>query len=188
MNVLYIDTHDKEINLIIFQNNKILTNFSLSNFKHQSEEMLNSVNKVLLDSKLAINDLNEIWVINGPGSFTSIRIGITVAKTLAYCLNIPIKSSTYLELLAFQIDNPNKIIEMPEKNGHFIAEYENNKLLSQFYLSKTDYKNYSQTKDNLFENIKLDSTIISNYFTTLENQNCFDVNPIYIKKIGVLSD
>lgn len=39
-------------------------------------------------------------MVNGPGSFTGIRVGLTVAKTMAYTLNIPIVSVSSLEVMA----------------------------------------------------------------------------------------
>ena len=42
--------------------------------------------------------LDEIIVVNGPGSFTGVRLGVTIAKTLAYTLNIPIKTISSLEV------------------------------------------------------------------------------------------
>jgi tRNA threonylcarbamoyladenosine biosynthesis protein TsaB len=50
--------------------------------------------KELLDSKdLKLSDLGGIVVFQGPGSFTGLRIGISVANTLAYSLNIPVVSA-----------------------------------------------------------------------------------------------
>ena len=52
---------------------------------------LNSKIKDLLDnSKFTLDQLNGIIFFSGPGSFTSLRIGASVANTLAYSLKIPI--------------------------------------------------------------------------------------------------
>ena len=39
------------------------------------------------ENNLDIKDLDKIIVVNGPGSFTGIRIGLSIAKTIAYALN-----------------------------------------------------------------------------------------------------
>ena len=59
---------------------------------HESEKLLPMVDKVLKKSKVNLKDLKKILVIAGPGSFTSLRIGIAVANTLAFSLKIPVVS------------------------------------------------------------------------------------------------
>ena len=188
MNVLYIDTHDKDVNLIIYENNKIKNQLMINNYKQLSEIMINSIDQLLKKCNYDLKDLNQICVVSGPGSFTSTRIGVTIAKTLAYSLNIEIKSITYLEILGWQIlDNPNKIIEMPEKNGHFIAKYHDNVIENMFYLSNNEYILYKQ-KNEVLEDIKIDYNSLINHINDLPCNKVFDVNPIYIKSIGALND
>jgi len=49
---------------------------------------------------LAVNDLNGIVVVMGPGTFTGIRIGLSTAKGLAEALNLPVVAISRLALLA----------------------------------------------------------------------------------------
>jgi tRNA threonylcarbamoyladenosine biosynthesis protein TsaB len=56
----------------------------------QSEKLLSNIEKILLDSKKKLSGLTGIICIIGPGGFTSLRIGITTANTMAWTLNIPI--------------------------------------------------------------------------------------------------
>ena len=44
-------------------------------------------------------------MVNGPGSFTGIRIGITIAKVYAWSLNIPITTISSLEAMAISSEN-----------------------------------------------------------------------------------
>lgn len=52
--------------------------------------VLPMIQSVLEDHKLALKDLTAIEVNPGPGSFTGLRVGITIANTLAQLLDIPI--------------------------------------------------------------------------------------------------
>ena len=45
-------------------------------------------------------DIEKIVVAKGPGSYTGVRIGVTIAKTLAWTLNIPLVGISSLEVLA----------------------------------------------------------------------------------------
>lgn len=49
---------------------------------------------LLQEHTLILTDLTEIQVNPGPGSFTGIRVGIAIAQTLGYLLNIPVNGKT----------------------------------------------------------------------------------------------
>ncbi|RAP26954.1 tRNA (adenosine(37)-N6)-threonylcarbamoyltransferase complex dimerization subunit type 1 TsaB [Candidatus Marinamargulisbacteria bacterium SCGC AG-333-B06] len=55
----------------------------------------------LFDSRL--EDIRGIGVINGPGSYTGLRIGVSYAKTLSYTLHCPVVGISSLEALAYQV-------------------------------------------------------------------------------------
>jgi tRNA threonylcarbamoyladenosine biosynthesis protein TsaB len=59
-----------------------------------------AVHSLLNDCDLTPQDLSKIVVAKGPGSYTGVRIGVTIAKTLAWSLNIPISAVSSLEALA----------------------------------------------------------------------------------------
>ena len=53
---------------------------------------------------VGIKNFTKIFVVNGPGSFTGIRVGLTVAKVMAYSLNIPVVPVSSLEVMASGYD------------------------------------------------------------------------------------
>ncbi len=88
-NAIFIDT----------SNNKIITvglrvgdkDFSLSReFNRKTQVVLPLIEQILKENKLGLGDINEICVNCGPGSFTGLRVGVAIANTLGYLLNIPI--------------------------------------------------------------------------------------------------
>src|ERR1035437_8509156 len=52
------------------------------------------------DLKLAV--LTHLAIDNGPGSFTGIRVGLNLIRSLSYALNLPVRNFCSLEVLAFQ--------------------------------------------------------------------------------------
>lgn len=58
-----------------------------------STTLLSTVHETLVAHHAGFHDLSGIVVFRGPGSFTGLRIGITVANALAYSLSIPIAGS-----------------------------------------------------------------------------------------------
>lgn len=55
-----------------------------------SQVLLSLVDKILKKNKLNYKDLKEIEVEKGPGSFTGLRVGVSVANALAFSLKIPV--------------------------------------------------------------------------------------------------
>ena len=58
--------------------------------KNQSSDLLPAINGFLTNNKIKLTDLEGILVNIGPGSYTGIRVGVTIANTLAWSLNIPV--------------------------------------------------------------------------------------------------
>lgn len=55
-----------------------------------SQILLPMIDALLMENKLNIHDITLVTVAKGPGSFTGLRVGITVANTLGWLLNIPV--------------------------------------------------------------------------------------------------
>ena len=58
--------------------------------RNKNEKILLGVDKLLKKHKKTLKALKGIIIVNGPGSFAGIRVGLSVANTLAWSLNIPI--------------------------------------------------------------------------------------------------
>ena len=183
MNTLYIDTHLFDINIILFNNEKIIKRKEIKNEKKNSQYLMPSIIEVC-DGE----EIDEIVVITGPGSFTGVRLGVTIAKTFAYVKNIPIKAITFFDAMISSLDDKTVILGINDNNGYFIAEYQQGKLNKDlFYLSKSDFEKY-ENKHKVIENIEIDYEKLIKFLKTIETINPHIVNPIYIKKIGVEND
>jgi len=66
----------------------------------RGRDLLPALRTLLADADLAPGELARVLVDVGPGSFTGVRVGVTVAKTLAWSLGIPVEAHDALALLA----------------------------------------------------------------------------------------
>lgn len=183
MKTLYIDTHLNDINIILFNNTEVIKEKSILGEKQNSTMLMPTLIEVCPKK-----DFDRIIVVNGPGSFTGVRLGVTIAKTLAFTMNKEIYPMNYFELLNISSDDGEHYFAMDEKNGFFVAHYNNHELIEDIvYLKNEEYKDFSKNK-----NIETDVTInFNNVIKSLENRentNPHEVNPIYIKKIEVEND
>lgn len=89
------------------QNKKILCSQQTHwNKKSTHSEVITVELQNLLDSaKLKLNQLTHLAVNIGPGSFTGLRVGISLTKTLAFGLDLPVAPLGSLEVLAFKFAN-----------------------------------------------------------------------------------
>lgn len=80
---LVINTSHKHLSIGLLENNHFVDGIHEEAFKTQSEMILPRLKQLLENHQLTPMDLHQIYVGLGPGSYTGVRIGLTVVKTLA---------------------------------------------------------------------------------------------------------
>ncbi len=109
--ILNIETATKNCSVALSKDGKTLAIRELSeqNFSH-AEKLHVFVEELLLETNVALKDLQAIAVSQGPGSYTGLRIGVSAAKGLCYALSIPLIALDTLEILARKIQISTGII------------------------------------------------------------------------------
>ena len=88
--VLHIDTKDqKVITVSLKKNGKVVKSLSEEN-EYGSQVLLPLIIKLLQAAGCKLQDLEGIEVEKGPGSFTGLRVGVSVANALGFALGIPV--------------------------------------------------------------------------------------------------
>lgn len=84
--------------------------------------------ELLTRAGLSLGQLNQLAVNIGPGSFTGLRVGISLVKTLAYALNLPVAPFNTLEILA-HANGPDRVFVATKavRNFYYCAGYANGK-------------------------------------------------------------
>ena len=182
MYTLFIDTHLWDILIYLLKDGKVVDKELVINKKNNSEYIFPSIVRVIDGIKL-----DEIVVVNGPGSFTGVRLGVTIAKTLAYTLNIPIKTVTALECMA--ISNNTYKVAFSDSNGYYVGNFDEsfNLIEDYTYLKDQDFATLNINND-YYLNYNIDVEKIYAFLKNRKSINPHQVKPIYIKKIGVEID
>ncbi len=186
MYTLFIDTHYNKIIIVVYQNEEVIIKKEVVSDNNHSITTMPILVDTIESINLKINDINQIIVVNGPGSFTGVRIGVTIAKTIAFTLNIPIKVLSSLLIKAISFSHESILIGEREKNGVYIGKFDNqNNLIGEYkYLNNNEFKE-KLNKIEYYEEIELNYEKIIKYSNTLNSINPHAVNPLYIKKIEV---
>ena len=187
---LFIDTHDMDITIALYKDGKVIdTNIKKSERQH-SDYTMPMIKDIIERNNLDVHDMGEILVVNGPGSFTGVRLGVTIAKTLAYTLNIPIKTISTMEMYAVSSKNSNELVILRDLKGVFCGLFKDSKLDGEmFYLSNKDFDEYVQTNhygDMILENCDIDFNAVYDYLRDVLPGLTHNTNPIYIKEIEAL--
>lgn len=100
MKILYLDTSSSFLYTAILEDSKIIKEIKEKLENNLSVYTLPRIEEMFKETNININEIEKIIVVNGPGSFTGIRIGLTIAKTLAWARNIPIIPISSLEAMS----------------------------------------------------------------------------------------
>ena len=178
--ILFIDTHDELITIAVKTKDDLFIKTKISEYSHSIFTMP-MIEEIFNENNLNIKDLNKIIVVNGPGSFTGIRIGLSIAKTMAYALNI--KINTISSLKAYMIsdsNNDDKMVVINDNKGSYIyaVSKDNKVILEEQYIYENHY-NYREVEH------KLEINKIIDYCDKLKSENPHHIKANYIKKIEV---
>ena len=96
---LFVDTSYKSMYVALIKDKQLMDYTNLMAEANFSELLLPSINSLLKKNNVDVNEIDKIYATVGPGSFTGIRIGLTVCKMLAWSLGkgiIPISSLEFM--------------------------------------------------------------------------------------------
>ena len=112
MLVLAIDTSNNILSVALVHHGQTLIEITEATKNNHSERLMPVIEQAFKAINHNIKDIDLIAVAAGPGSYTGVRIGVTVAKTLAWTLNKPLVSMSSLEVLARNLSVDGLIIPL----------------------------------------------------------------------------
>ena len=99
MKILGIETSTFSGSVSICDDDALLCEYVFNTGPRHNEVLVPTIERLLSDCGLGKNDLDAVCVSVGPGSFTSLRIGVSTAKTLCYSLGTDLAGVPSLEIL-----------------------------------------------------------------------------------------
>jgi len=88
---LCIDTTERDSFTIALLNDRgVVRSKTVASNRQHSEKLLKSITQLLKQGKSSLGEVKGIAAVKGPGSFVSLRIGISTANALSYALKVPI--------------------------------------------------------------------------------------------------
>ena len=195
---LFLDTSSKKLAIYLVKDNNIIYENVLETINDHSSIVVPSIEEGLSNNNIKTSDIDRVYIVVGPGSFTGTRIGVTIGKTICYSndiISIPVSS---LKQYVFGYDNYDYYVSIiVDKNKFYYGIYDRyyNDVISDKYDDidelKKDINNLSGNiiiiSDKIIDGIKTNEQKINiikliNYYSD-KGINYNLLKPNYLKKI-----
>lgn len=170
MKSLYIDTSCADVSIALINDLKVIDKKNECILNEHSIYVVSYIDEILKKNGISPKEIERIYVVNGPGSFTGVRIGVTIAKTYAYLNNIKVIPISSLKQLALSS-------KCSEKYILSIIDARNN----NFYFGLYD-SNYNCIVKEQFNNIDKLKEIISKYNPIIVSNDNINIEIIKVVK------
>ena len=192
MITVLLDSSNTNLSVGIAKDNVLLDYISYEAWQRQSEYMIVELNKLLEKHNIKKEDITDVIVAKGPGSYTGVRIAITIAKTIAVALDTKLYAVSSLRV---QKDGtvPSICLINARSNRSYVGVYQNQEVLLNDCIMKNDevmkyiedHPDYSVCGDTKYLNIQgIESNTMKEMLDlkdSLESINPLSLKPVYMK-------
>ena len=202
---LFIDTSLSNVSISVIKDNEILSLIRKDIPNLHSVYATSFVKNALDEAMVDANQVDNIYVVNGPGSFTGLRIGVTIAKTYGYLIKKDLIPVSTLKGLALSVSGKELIMSIipANKNNYYVGIYNDryDLVIDEKFVSKlelleliNEYQPYvvginqdviGNTKIN---KVEMDILKIINYYKDSDKVNYHKLVPNYLKLPQAVED
>ena len=179
--ILNLETSSKNCSVSLSSKGELVSNFDVEDDKFRHSELLtSSIQDILTENNFYVKDLNAISIGVGPGSFTGLRIGFSVAKGLCYPHKIKFIGIPTLKILANSVElKSENIISLINDKGDY------------FYLAKynTDLEEIISPRIELIDENYLNNIIDENSTIVVNTDSAYKlIEKLIIKKASLIKN
>lgn len=124
---LCMDSAYKQLVLGLYKDQELLAGISLEAFKKQSETIFVELNRLLKETNLDYKDIDSVIITKGPGSYTGIRIAMTIAKVLCSQMHKELYTISTMQLYAGIEKQANVILDARSQRA-YVAHLEDGQI------------------------------------------------------------
>ena len=192
MVTILLDSSNTNLSVGLARDNLLLECVSYEAWQQQSEYMIPELNKLLEKYSVSKEEIQEVIVAKGPGSYTGVRIAITIAKTIATVLNAKLYAVSSLRVQK-DCKNPSICLINARSGRSYIGVYEDKNTILEDQIMKNDdvlkyiavHPNYSVCGDVKYLGIDcIDTNNLKEMLDlkdALESINPLSLKPVYMK-------
>lgn len=125
---LLLDSSNRNLSVAIGLDGRVFASKEYDAWQQQSELMIPAIEELLKENHLTLQHLNAIVVAIGPGSYTGVRIAVTIAKIMAFLLDVNLYSVSSLAVLT-SYEKPTICLVNARSGRSYFAVYRGNKKL-----------------------------------------------------------
>ncbi len=166
---LFIDTSSEDVSIAIVRDDKIIAS-RINNIPGKHSIYATSyLDEVIKEAKIDNKDIDNIMVVNGPGSFTGLRIGVAIAKVFAYLLKKGVICISSLKMMALSIKHDYCLTLLDARNNNY-------------YMALYD-KNNKEVIKPVFSNVDEVLELINKYSPLIVSNKEFEINSFKVRRV-----
>ena len=190
---LIIDTSFKDMVVGIARGDEVIYKCQKYAYQQQSEIAIDEIDKAFKETKINPKEVTKVIASIGPGSYTGVRIALTIAKVYCSMLHIELVPVTTLEMIAGVNGKKLSIIDARSKMVYY-GVYDNGKVIKEPSLAKieelndliNEYKDYEVVGEtSLIGKEEKQVDLIVNMLEVAKNKkgvtSVDNINPLYLK-------
>ena len=162
--ILLIETSEKICSVALCNDQGLIAVREIEADKSHASMLTVIIEELFKESNYNYASLKAVAVSKGPGSYTGLRIGVSVAKGICFALNIPLIALNTLEFLRFGVLGTKDFDDFKKKNSHFI-------FCSMIDARRMEvYRSFQNESGVLVDDIVAEEITSLSYQSLLENQ------------------